>query len=115
MISAHWATEGSPGPWSIRSINSGGARSGPSARIACLRTCRRLTSSSDGERPSSFQRLDPSSFQELRGENKLAVAYAIPEQSVVTGLKDPTTMIGSDAILTAGNNNHPRSTGCFRP
>jgi N-acyl-D-aspartate/D-glutamate deacylase len=31
----------------------------------------------------------------------------------VTGLQSPTTMIGSDAILTPGDNNHPRGAGCF--
>ena len=31
---------------------------------------------------------------------------------MVTALKDPMVMIGSDAILD-GNNNHPRASGCF--
>ena len=48
-----------------------------------------------------------------REENKLVAAYAIPDQDVVTGLQSPMTMIGSDAILTPGDNNHPRGAGCF--
>ena len=47
-----------------------------------------------------------------RDDNKLTAAYAIPEADVVTCLKSPWVMIGSDAIITDGN-NHPRATGCF--
>jgi dihydroorotase len=43
----------------------------------------------------------------------LVAAYAIPEQDIVTGLESSLTMIGSDAILEEGNNNHPRAAGCF--
>ena len=58
------------------------------------------------------ERLTEQSFGTYQAQNKLAAAFAIPEQDVRTCLKDPTTMIGSDAILTDGN-NHPRATGCF--
>lgn len=58
------------------------------------------------------ERLTESTFRTYQSENKLAAAFAIPEADVRTCLKDPTTMIGSDAILTNGN-NHPRATGCF--
>ena len=58
------------------------------------------------------ERLTEATFRTYQSENKLAAAFAIPEADVVTCLQDPTTMIGSDAILTNGN-NHPRATGCF--
>lgn len=58
------------------------------------------------------ERVTASTFAGYQRRNKLAVAYAIPEDSVRKALRDPLTMIGSDAILTSGN-NHPRATGCF--
>ena len=58
------------------------------------------------------ERLTAETFATAQAENLLAAAFAIPEEDVRTCLRDPTTMIGSDAILTDGN-NHPRATGCF--
>ena len=58
------------------------------------------------------ERLTAVTFETAQAENLLAAAFAIPEEDVRTCLRDPTTMIGSDAILTDGN-NHPRATGCF--
>ncbi|NIK71454.1 amidohydrolase family protein [Paenibacillus sp. BK720] len=58
-------------------------------------------------------RLTEETFSRYRKEGKLAVAYAIPEQDVVKALKAPYVMIGSDAILEPGNNNHPRASGTF--
>ena len=61
------------------------------------------------------ERLTEATFDALRGrpdDNKLAAAFAIPEADVDTCLQAPCVMIGSDAILTDGN-NHPRATGCF--
>lgn len=58
------------------------------------------------------ERVTAASFPRYQRQNKLAVAYAIPEDSVRKALRDPLVMIGSDAILTSGN-NHPRATGCF--
>jgi len=58
------------------------------------------------------ERLTASTFQQYQRENKLAAAYAIPEEDVRTALRSDIVMIGSDAILTNGN-NHPRATGCF--
>jgi dihydroorotase len=43
----------------------------------------------------------------------LVAAFAIPEADVTTCLRSPFVMIGSDAILEPGDNNHPRATGCF--
>ncbi|MDQ6697867.1 MAG: amidohydrolase family protein [Actinomycetota bacterium] len=60
----------------------------------------------------SNERLTESTFRQYQRENKLAAAFAIPEGDVRTCLRDPHVMIGSDAILTNGN-NHPRATGCF--
>jgi dihydroorotase len=61
----------------------------------------------------STERLTPASFEQYRREGKIAVAYAIPEDDVVTALRSPFVMIGSDAILEPGNNNHPRAAGTF--
>lgn len=59
------------------------------------------------------RRLTEETFGRYRAAGKLAVAYAIPEKDVVDGLKAPYVMIGSDAILEPGNNNHPRASGTF--
>lgn len=61
----------------------------------------------------SAERLTPESFARYRRQGKIAVAYAIPEDDVVTALRSPMVMIGSDAILEPGNNNHPRAAGTF--
>ncbi len=59
------------------------------------------------------ERLTEATFNQYRSSDKVAVAYAIPDDSVVTALQDPSILIGSDAILTPGNNDNPSSTGCF--
>ncbi|RXZ83845.1 aminoacylase [Paenibacillaceae bacterium] len=59
------------------------------------------------------ERLTAESFVKYQKEGKLAVAYAIPEQDVIDALKKPYVMIGSDAILEPGHNNHPRASGTF--
>jgi hypothetical protein len=59
------------------------------------------------------ERLTAETFKKYQKEGKLAVAYAIPEQDVVDSLKAPFVMIGSDAILEPGFNNHPRASGTF--
>jgi N-acyl-D-aspartate/D-glutamate deacylase len=59
------------------------------------------------------ERLTAETFRRYRAQGKLAVAYAIPDTSVALALRAPFTMIGSDAILEPGNNNHPRASGAF--
>lgn len=59
------------------------------------------------------ERLTAETFAKYRAEGKLAVAYAIPPESVVEAFKSPFVMIGSDAILEPGHNNHPRASGNF--
>jgi len=59
------------------------------------------------------ERLTAESFRRYRAQGKLAVAYAIPDSAVVLALRAPFVMIGSDAILNPGNNNHPRASGAF--
>jgi len=61
----------------------------------------------------SAERLTAASFARYRRQHKLAIAYAIPEEDVVTALRSPFVMLGSDAILEPGNNNHPRAAGTF--
>lgn len=63
--------------------------------------------------PGTGERLTEASFRKYKAQNKLVAAYAIPDEDVVTGLQTDWIMIGSDAILETGDNNHPRSTGCF--
>jgi N-acyl-D-aspartate/D-glutamate deacylase len=71
---------------------------------------------SDLQIAGTSERLDEGTFNALRrggsDDNKLTAAYAIPEADVDTCIQAPWVMIGSDAILTTGN-NHPRATGCF--
>lgn len=59
------------------------------------------------------ERLTEESFRRYQKEGKLAVAYAIPEEDVVLSFQHPVVMIGSDAILEPGHNNHPRASGTF--
>ncbi|WP_254639536.1 amidohydrolase family protein [Cohnella sp. GbtcB17] len=59
------------------------------------------------------ERLTETTFGTFKKEGKLAVAYAIPEQDIEDSLAAPFVMIGSDAILEPGNNNHPRASGTF--
>jgi len=59
------------------------------------------------------ERLTEETFRKYRREGKLAVAYAIPEEDLIDALKADFVMIGSDAILEPGNNNHPRASGTF--
>ena len=59
------------------------------------------------------ERLNAQTFDRYRQSDKVAVAYAIPEPSVVALLKDPDIVIASGAILTLGNNQHPSASGCF--
>lgn len=61
----------------------------------------------------SPERLTERTFAKYRKEGKLVVAYAIPEQDVIDALRSPFVMIGSDAILEPGYNNHPRASGTF--
>jgi len=67
---------------------------------------------SDLQVAGTSERLTQATFAMNQAQNKLAAAYAIPEEDVRTCLQAPFVMIGSDAILTDGN-NHPRATGCF--
>lgn len=59
------------------------------------------------------ERLTAETFRQHRAAGRLAVAYAIPEDDVVDALQAPMVMIGSDAILEPGFNNHPRASGTF--
>jgi N-acyl-D-aspartate/D-glutamate deacylase len=61
----------------------------------------------------STERLTEQSFASYRKQGKLAVAYAIPEEDIRTAFRAPYVMIGSDAILEPGFNNHPRASGTF--
>lgn len=59
------------------------------------------------------ERLTEETFKVYKRQGKLAVAYAIPEQDIMDSLRSPFVMIGSDAILEPGYNNHPRASGTF--
>ena len=61
----------------------------------------------------SAERLTPESFGVYRRQHKLAVAYAIPDEDNRTALRASYVMIGSDAVLEPGYNNHPRASGTF--
>lgn len=61
----------------------------------------------------SPERLTEASFKKYQAQNKLVVAYAIPQEDVDAAARAPWTMLGSDAIPESSNNNHPRGAGCF--
>lgn len=63
--------------------------------------------------PATGERLTASTFERYRKENRLAVAYAIPEADVRLALQGEFVMIGSDSILEPGAQNHPRGAGAF--
>jgi len=59
------------------------------------------------------EHLTEDTFAARQRDNLLVAAYGIPEDDVVTCIKSPLVMIGSDGILEPGDNNHPRAAGCF--
>ncbi|GFN31315.1 amidohydrolase family protein [Paenibacillus xylaniclasticus] len=61
----------------------------------------------------STERLTKETFAQYKKEGKLAVAYAIPPEDIEESIKPDYVMIGSDAILEPGLNNHPRASGTF--
>ena len=61
----------------------------------------------------SSERLTASSFRSYQAQNKLVVAYAIPQADVDICAQAPWSMVGSDSIPEPANNNHPRGAGCF--
>ncbi|MBD3920303.1 amidohydrolase family protein [Paenibacillus sp. PR3] len=61
----------------------------------------------------STERLTEQTFAQYKKEGKLAVAYAIPPEDIDESIKPSYVMIGSDAILEPGLNNHPRASGTF--
>jgi N-acyl-D-aspartate/D-glutamate deacylase len=67
----------------------------------------------DLEVAGTGERLTESTFRARQRDNLLVAAYGIPEADVVTCLRSPLVMIGSDGILEPGDNNHPRAAGCF--
>lgn len=68
---------------------------------------------SDLQIAGSTERLTAESFARYRHEHRIAAAFAIPEEDVIRALQSPWMMIGSDGILDAGHNNHPRASGTF--
>ena len=62
---------------------------------------------------NTTERLTEAKFKAIRKSNPLTVAYAIPEKDIVTALKFPGMMLGSDTIMEAEKNNHPRGAGCY--
>lgn len=59
------------------------------------------------------ERLTRETFTQYQKAGKLAVAYAIPPEDIEESIKPSYVMIGSDAILEPGLNNHPRASGTF--
>ena len=58
-------------------------------------------------------RLNRRSFTRLRETKRVAVAYAIPPADVITGLRTPWIMIGSDSVIARSGRSHPRGAGSF--
>jgi N-acyl-D-aspartate/D-glutamate deacylase len=59
------------------------------------------------------ERLTEATFRQAYDQNLLTAAFAIPPGDIDLGFERDFMIIGSDAILEADHNNHPRSTGCF--
>lgn len=59
------------------------------------------------------ERLTAATFARYKAQNKLVVAYAIPQADVDAAASASWTMVGSDSIPESSNNNHPRGAGCF--
>ncbi len=59
-------------------------------------------------------RLTRATLNQAIGENRLVAAIgSIPEDEIQMALQRPWVMVASDAIVTAGLNNHPRGAGTF--
>ena len=84
-----------------------------SARFAGDWQSRFRISYNDLQLAGTSERLTAASFTKYQAQNKLVVAYAIPQEDVTAAVTAPWTMIGSDAIPESSNNNHPRGAGCF--
>ena len=84
-----------------------------SARFAGDWQSRFRISYNDLQLAGSSERLTAQSFKTYQAQNKLVVAYAIPQEDVLTAVRAPWSMVGSDAIPESSNNNHPRGSGCF--
>ena len=84
-----------------------------SARFAGDWQSRFQISYNDLQLAGSSERLTAESFKKYQAQNKLVVAYAIPQEDVNAAVNASWTMIGSDAIPESSNNNHPRGAGCF--
>lgn len=84
-----------------------------SARFAGDWQSRFRISYNDLQLAGSSERLTPESFKKYQAQNKLVVAYAIPQEDVIAAVSQPWSLVGSDAIPESSNNNHPRGAGCF--
>jgi N-acyl-D-aspartate/D-glutamate deacylase len=63
--------------------------------------------------PGIGKPLTEETFATHQANNDIAAAFAIPGKDVKTALRSPFVMVGSDAILEPGDNNHPRGAGTF--
>lgn len=73
----------------------------------------RLTES-DLQIAGTPERLTAGTFGSALRENKLVAALgSIPEEEIQLALSEPWVLMASDAIPTAGLNNHPRGAGTF--
>jgi N-acyl-D-aspartate/D-glutamate deacylase len=59
------------------------------------------------------ERVTANTFRTYQSQNKLVVAYAMPQEDVNAAASASWTMVGSDSIPEPANNNHPRGAGCF--
>lgn len=103
-------------PYDFWATYAGAARWDPDPETGATFEERFRISYDDLQIAGTDERLTDGGLERLRqrGENPLVAALgSIPEDDIVTALQAPFTMIGSDAILEPGDNNHPRATGCF--
>lgn len=59
-------------------------------------------------------RISKDTFDKYRSQHILVAAHgSMPESELISLLKNPTTMIGSDTIIEPSLNNHPRGAGTY--
>ncbi|MCD9623636.1 amidohydrolase family protein [Rhabdothermincola salaria] len=59
------------------------------------------------------ERVTAQTFGTYQAQNKLVVAYAMPQADINAAASASWTMVGSDSIPEPADNNHPRGAGCF--
>jgi N-acyl-D-aspartate/D-glutamate deacylase len=63
--------------------------------------------------PRTGERLTRETFGKYRQSGGLVILFSTPESAVLSALRHPLTMIGSDGLNSVGQTGHPRTAGTF--